>query len=162
MTQGSAMSPKIFELLCGRIDYRLGMLAEKFGGAYTRYADNIFFSIPGKRIERGLVNAVLKRISFETHKLRIRTIPGNAIHALGLVIRDGRVCNSREFKQTLRKRIHHVRWLLDHGGSQEVMCKAWGKVCGSLSHAQKDTLPEKLLHDYEDIARRCRHFFSNT
>jgi len=170
LAQGSPLSPLIFELMFEWIDKRLSVLARNVDGVYTRYADNIFFSIPKDIMDRNLVWTILKKIwridlfdlawherrypSFDTHKLRIRTIRGETIRTLGLVIRDGSVCNTRDFKRKLRKRIHHLSWLLDHGAETEDILEAWSKLCGHFSYAQQETLPVKLLREVEELRSR--------
>ncbi|NTW14931.1 MAG: RNA-directed DNA polymerase [Candidatus Moranbacteria bacterium] len=171
LTQGSPLSPRIFELMFEWIDERLSRLARRVGGTYTRYADNVFFSIPGAHMDKKLVWTVLKKIwrmdlicqvprdkryhpTFDTHKLRVRTLPGNAVHTLGLVLRDGEVHNTRDFKRTLRKRIHHVRYLLENSRETGVILSAWTMLCGTYSYARKETLPPKLIQEVEELRGR--------
>ncbi|HWQ60121.1 MAG TPA: reverse transcriptase family protein [Candidatus Fimivivens sp.] len=171
LTQGSPLSPRIFELMFEWIDERLSRLAESVGGTYTRYADNVFFSVPGDHMDRKLVWTVLKKIwrmdlfhnvprsewyhpMFETHKLRVRTLPRYAVHSLGLVLRDGDVHNTRDFKRTLRKRIHHVRYLLGNGFDDKAVKSAWTALCGTYSHARRETLPPKLIKEVEELRGR--------
>jgi RNA-directed DNA polymerase len=45
--QGAPTSPAVSNLVCRRLDTRLAALAKKFGGHYTRYADDLTFSFPG-------------------------------------------------------------------------------------------------------------------
>ncbi len=171
LTQGSPLSPRIFELMFEWIDERLSRLAESVGGTYTRYADNVFFSVPGARMDRKLVWTVLKKIwrmdlinqvprderyhpLFGTHKLRVKTLSGNVVRSLGLVLRDGDVHNTRDFKRTLRKRIHHVRYLLGNGFDDEAVKSAWTALCGTYSHARKETLSPKLIKEVEELRKR--------
>lgn len=44
LPQGSAISPILTNIICERLDKRLGGLAKRFGLRYTRYADDITFS----------------------------------------------------------------------------------------------------------------------
>jgi RNA-directed DNA polymerase len=53
LPQGAPTSPKIFDLFCSRMDARLTKLAKNVEGNYSRYADNIFFSMGGQQIKDG-------------------------------------------------------------------------------------------------------------
>lgn len=173
LPQGSPLSPRIFELMFEWIDKQLANLARSVGGTYTRYADNVLFSIPGPHMGRKLVWTIFKKIRrddlldrvpaerryhpiFWPHKIRVRTLPGNAVHTLGLVLRDGDIHNTRDFKRTLRKRIHHVRYLLENGFETEVVMVAWSKLCSAFSYARRETLPPKLVKEVEEFRKRIQ------
>jgi retron-type reverse transcriptase len=47
LPQGAPTSPAISNLVCRRLDERLSGLVKSFKGHYTRYADDITFSLPG-------------------------------------------------------------------------------------------------------------------
>lgn len=62
LPQGAPTSPAIFNYLCSDMDRLLEKLAGNVGGTVTRYADNIFFSMPKPYIDRELANAVCRII----------------------------------------------------------------------------------------------------
>ena len=47
LPQGAPMSPAISNLVCRKLDVRLAALLKRFKGQYTRYADDLTFSLPG-------------------------------------------------------------------------------------------------------------------
>ena len=51
--QGAPTSPAISNLICRRLDARCMGMAEKFGGTYTRYADDLTFSFPDESLKVG-------------------------------------------------------------------------------------------------------------
>ncbi|MFH0969340.1 MAG: reverse transcriptase family protein [Patescibacteria group bacterium] len=162
LPQGAPTSPKIFDLVCADMDRKLSSLAKNVKGKYTRYADNIFFSFHKERFPTPIKRAILKIIegkrrpskpNFSHHKLRIRVLDNNSIRMLGLNIIDRKIHNTRDFKLRVRKAIHHLNWLLDHGMDYE---KAWNKLQGLNSFAQKKTWPQKLKEDYKKAKRRIK------
>ena len=48
LPQGASTSPIISNMICKRMDTKLTKLAKSFGGIYTRYADDMFFSFKNK------------------------------------------------------------------------------------------------------------------
>ena len=53
LPQGAPTSPALANLVCYRLDQRMGALANSFGARYTRYADDMAFSGDG-RFARGI------------------------------------------------------------------------------------------------------------
>lgn len=157
LPQGAPTSPRLFDLVCSEIDERLSKLAKRVNGVYTRYADNVFFSLKAKdRIDKPLSKAVLHVIEgrrgvmpeFIWHKFRIVKLGAEAHRMLGLNVMAGRIHNTRPFKRRLRLMIHHVSWLLE---KEEDWEGAWEQLRGMMQFAQKETLPLKLVEDYKKL-----------
>jgi hypothetical protein len=160
LPQGPPTSPRLFDAAFLAVDQRLGKLAEHVGGVYTRYADNLFFSLTHKDCFDGaLVRAILRIIlgsrrptpRFAYHKFRITKLGANAYRLLGLNVVDGKIHNTRDFKRRLRLGLHHVNWLLDQEMDVE---EDWDKLNGMMSFAVKETLPVKLLAEYQRVKER--------
>ncbi len=160
LPQGAPTSPRLFDLTCSEIDERLSKLAKRVNGVYTRYADNVFFSLKAKdRIDKSLSKAVLHVIEgrrgvmpeFIWHKFRIVKLGAEAHRMLGLNVIDGRIHNTRSFKRRLRLLIHPVSWLLE---KEEDWEGAWEQLRGMMQFAQKETLPPELVEDYKKLEER--------
>ena len=159
LPRGAPTSPRIFDLICEPLDKALQKLADKVGGIYTRYADNIYFSMPVDSFPSPVRNAILKRIEgyrrkgpcFNWHKLKILKMGGNSVRALGLNIAGKKIHNTRSFKRQLRFALHHVNWLLDHG---EDHTKAWQWLQGLMQFAQRETISPQLLEAYAALKKR--------
>ena len=64
LPQGAPTSPVVFNLICRNLDKALGRLAGNIeGAAYTRYFDNICFSIPAERMDPVLQRAIARMIT---------------------------------------------------------------------------------------------------
>ena len=78
LPQGGATSPALSNIICKRLDRRLSGFADRFGLAYTRYADDLTFSAP--HISTGkidLVYNILKDEGFTPNFKKTRLIRGN-------------------------------------------------------------------------------------
>jgi len=174
LPQGAPTSPRMFDLICKDMDKALAKLAGTVGGTYTRYADNIFFSMEKEEFPRPIRQAILKVIEnrefspypknkhrhpgpyFDWHKLKVKTMNnGSAARLLGLNIIEGKIHNTRDFKRRLRLSVHHINWLLEHGLDEtEEFENAWRKLQGQMAFARMDTLPPKLLEAYLELQKR--------
>jgi hypothetical protein len=175
LPQGAPTSPRLFDLLCKEIDKKLSKLAANVGGAYTRYADNIFFSFSYSDFPRPIRQAILKIIEgegrplyigknkhfrpaphFGWHKLKVKTVThDSAIRLLGLNMLNQKIHNTRDFKRNLRLSLHHVNWLLDNGFAQtEKFEVAWKKLQGQMNFAVKETLPKNIIEGFSELEKR--------
>ena len=160
LPQGAPTSPRVFDLSMKTINSELSRIAESLGFVYTRYADNIFFSFVGEignapMLEREIFD-LLGMAELVPHKIKFKKLNGvDAVRLLGLNIMDGRIHNTRDFKNRLRIAIHHVGWLLNHGQANTAeFITAWNKLQGQMNFARIDTLPPKMLNSYLNLKLR--------
>lgn len=160
LPQGAPTSPKLFDIFCRPLDKRLNEFAEKVRGTYTRYADNIFFSMPDEKFPKPIKNAISHRMrkeGFVPHKFKTGKIGEEAVGILGLNIIKNKIHNTRVFKRALRLSIHHLNWLLDNGKKNTPeFTKAWQKLRGQMNFARIDTLPQKLRNDYLNLEQKLK------
>ena len=120
LPQGAPTSPAITNTLCLRLDRRLTGLANKLGWRYSRYADDLTFSLPDKKLKKGPTArrsywGVSKKLSLDEgfvinpSKTRVARKGGRqAITGLIVNGKEGpRV--PREKKRELRAAIHNLK-----------------------------------------------------
>lgn len=158
MVQGPPTSPRLFDLCCEAMDHRLGELAKEYGGIYTRYADNILFSVNSKFFPDKLKNEILwaiqgrgllNAVPFGYHKLKVRRTEKAVVRSLGLNIIKGEIHNLRSYKRKIRLTIHRLFWLIYHGRPEEIYDPIWNKLHGMMSFANWKTLPPDLIRQYK-------------
>ncbi len=118
LPQGAPTSPAITNTVCLTLDRRLTGLASKLGYTYTRYADDLTFSLPtsheGPDRIGALIGAVEHIVSdegFVVHpdKTRIQRA-GRRQQVTGLVVNgEGRPRVPRQLKRQLRAALHNLR-----------------------------------------------------
>lgn len=145
---GAPTSPRLFDLCCRKLDHKLTLKAERLGGVYSRYADNVFFSFPGVVFPPNLKKAILKtpvQFGFPIHKVRVVSL-GGLCRILGYNVSDEKVANVRRYKRRFRKALHHLEFVLDTGLPHK---HALSVVNGLIQFAVRESLPKKLLLDYQ-------------
>ena len=124
LPQGSPASPALTNAACLRLDRRLTTFAEKNGWRYTRYADDLTFSIPKTetKIAEEELSAKIKQVIGTTHAvvasegLKVRSDkthvmrPGKRQKVTGLVINgDANPRTPRELRRKVRAMIHNLK-----------------------------------------------------
>jgi RNA-directed DNA polymerase len=117
LPQGAPTSPGLTNTLCLRLDQRLTGLAERYGWRYTRYADDLTFSLPLGHKGRphlgtllGLVRRVVKAEGFVVHpdKTRVSRLGGRQA-VTGLVVNGtGGPRVPRAVRRQLRAAAHNL------------------------------------------------------
>jgi hypothetical protein len=118
LPQGAPTSPAITNTLCLHLDQRLTGLAKRYGWRYTRYADDLTFSLPaGHNGEPhlgtliGLVRRIVADEGFTIHPDKTRVARrGGRQKVTGLVVNgDHPPRVTRQLKRQLRAAIHNLK-----------------------------------------------------
>lgn len=118
LPQGAPTSPAITNTLCLALDRRLTGLAQATGWRYTRYADDLTFSLPmgaegedqlGRLI--GSVKHILADEGFVPHPDKTRVLrPGTRQHVTGLIVNgEGPPRVPRATRRMVRAAIHNLK-----------------------------------------------------
>ncbi|MFA6534326.1 MAG: reverse transcriptase domain-containing protein [Patescibacteria group bacterium] len=112
------------------------------------------FFTGGRYLERP---AMPLNLRYDLHKCYLwRAGDDHAFKALGLQIINGRLTNTRDYKQRLRLLSHHLGWLLDHGADFETaVWPVYLQLNGQMNFAVKETLPPGLLAAAENALMRA-------
>jgi RNA-directed DNA polymerase len=97
LPQGAPTSPALTNTLCLRLDRRLAGLAARLGWRYTRYADDLTFSLPNSHQGEprtgalmGLVKRIVEAEGFTVHPGKTRVYRrGGRQQVTGLVVNGG-------------------------------------------------------------------------
>jgi RNA-directed DNA polymerase len=117
LPQGAPTSPALTNTLCMRLDRRLTALAAKLGWRYTRYADDLTFSLPEAHKEKPRLGALLGSIGrvandegFRVHPSKTRIArSGQRQKVTGLVVNgSGAPRVPRALKRQIRAAIHNA------------------------------------------------------
>jgi RNA-directed DNA polymerase len=135
LPQGAPTSPALTNLLCRRLDRRLKGAARKLGFTYTRYADDLTFSVPrggagdvGKMLR--LVRFILRKEDFTPHPEKTRVLRrGGQQEVTGVVVND-KPGVDRETLRRFRALLHQLEKSGPEGkkwnGSTDVIASAVG------------------------------------
>ncbi|TQN42425.1 RNA-directed DNA polymerase [Blastococcus colisei] len=110
LPQGAPTSPALANLVCFRLDRRLGGLAASFGAAYTRYVDDLTFS-GGRGIDQGpferLAGEIVVEEGFRLNRSKTRsTSSAGRQSVLGTVV-NVRPTLPRTERDALRALLHN-------------------------------------------------------
>jgi RNA-directed DNA polymerase len=116
LPQGAPTSPALTNTLGLRLDRRLSGLAKKLGWRYTRYADDLTFSLPpnhqgppGVGVLLGSIRRVVEDEGFSVHPDKTAVArPGGRQKITGLVVNGSKSPRApRVFRRRLRAAIHN-------------------------------------------------------
>jgi RNA-directed DNA polymerase len=118
LPQGAPTSPALTNTLCLRLDRRLSGLAKRLGWRYTRYADDLTFSLPADHAGKprvgtllGVVRRVVEAEGFRLHPEKTRVHrSGGRQQVTGLVVNgSGPPRVPRRLRRQLRAAVHNLR-----------------------------------------------------
>jgi RNA-directed DNA polymerase len=119
LPQGSPASPMITNIICRKLDKRLHGLATRYGMTYSRYADDMSFSlIEQKDINIGqfwgMVNKIVSEEGFEIHKQKTRFLRKNNQQKItGIIINHTEIGLPKKWIKRYRAAIHNTNRLLE-------------------------------------------------
>jgi RNA-directed DNA polymerase len=110
LPQGACTSPAITNVLCRRLDRRLGGLARSLGFSYTRYADDLTFSgedVAQTKVLLARARRILEDEGFALHPEKTRVMrPGRRQEVTGVVVNE-KASVSRQQVKELRAILHN-------------------------------------------------------
>jgi hypothetical protein len=118
LPQGAPTSPGLTNVLCLRLDQRLSGIAKRYGWRYTRYADDLTFSLPAEHqgapklgALMGLVQRIVEGEGFQVNAAKTRVARDGARQKItGLVVNgDGAPRVPRKLRRQLRAAIHNLK-----------------------------------------------------
>jgi RNA-directed DNA polymerase len=120
LTIGAPTSPAISNALCFDLDVAISALCQSHGVAYTRYADDFFFSVSEKGVLAQVQNEVETLVArlqiplgLQINKAKTRhSSKRNTRRVTGIVIGSDEVVHvSRETKRHVRSQVHRLETL---------------------------------------------------
>lgn len=111
LPQGAVTSPYLSNIVCLKLDKRLGGLAKKYNAYYTRYADDITFS-GNKNISRMLpvVEKIIRDEGFTVNEAKTRVQYNyDRQEVTGLIVNGGKVHVNRQYLKKLKQEIYYCR-----------------------------------------------------
>lgn len=118
LPQGAPTSPTLSNVACMRLDRRLTGLAKKLGWRYSRYADDLTFSLPQECQDKpklglliGSVNRIVAAEGFTVNQKKTHIArKGSAQKVTGLNVNDeGTPRVPREVRRELRAALHNLK-----------------------------------------------------
>ncbi len=111
LPQGAPTSPALANIVADRMDKRFEALSEKLGFAYTRYADDLTFSIKGdaKLPSLKLITKIIEEEKFCVNENKVKFFrKGGKQYVTGLTIANG-VNVSKKYRKQISDHIYYCR-----------------------------------------------------
>lgn len=141
LPQGAPTSPALANAICWRMDKRLSALARKFGGDYTRYADDLTFS-GGEDLARHsrkflkVVRRIIETEGLELNEAKTRVIgKGHGQRVTGVIVNEQTNFPRKEF-DLLKAILHNCIKHGPHGQNRENHPDFRAHLQGRIAHAR--------------------------
>lgn len=161
LPQGSPASPMITNILCRRLDKRINGLASKYEFAYTRYADDMSFSLKeeNNKLEVGhffgCLMKIVKEEGFNINPKKTKFLRKNNRQCItGIVINNDMIGVPKKWIKTLRAIIYNANKLKEQG--QQVPQNTVNEIKGMISWL-KSVNEER----YKAIIKEGEHVINN-
>ncbi|MHA1498566.1 MAG: reverse transcriptase domain-containing protein [Promethearchaeota archaeon] len=122
LPQGSPASPMITNIICRRLDKRLEGLSKEFGFTYSRYADDLSFSLQDKKDENlgrfyGLVHKIIKEEGFKINPSKTRFLRKNYQQKItGIILNNQELGLPRKWIKNYRAALYNANNELEKNG----------------------------------------------
>lgn len=146
LPQGAPTSPILFDIACDKFDEQMIKLASRVRATYTRYADNVVFSMPDRKFPPKVRRAILHEAMafFPIHKVSESNF-GEPFRMLGLQIVDHQVRMTRQYKRKLKGALYHLKYAAEHNEIDE---RAVQKARGLMSFAVSEQLSPDTIEKF--------------
>ncbi len=159
LPQGAPTSPGIANLICWKLDRRLAALAQRFGCAYTRYADDLTFSGDADfQASLGrflpLVGRICAEEGFRLNAKKTRFMHRSGRQSVtGLVVNDKPNLPRREVRR-LRATLHNCRLhgVLSQNRSNDPLFRERLRGSLALLHMVSPTQAARLQQDFDAVS----------
>lgn len=135
LPQGSPASPMITNIICSHMDARIQGLAQKYQLQYTRYADDMSFSLQEEaELQIGsfcyYLSKIIEEEGFSINHKKTRFLKGNTCQSItGVVINGEEVGVSKKWVKNLRAMIHQASIKQEQGTlSKETVYQISGRI----------------------------------
>lgn len=111
LPQGAPTSPALANILASQMDYRFEKLSEKLGFKYSRYADDLTFSIKGdqKLPSLKMIKTIIEDEKFVINEKKIKYLnKGGKQYVTGLTTTNG-VNVSKKYRKEINAQIYYCR-----------------------------------------------------
>lgn len=123
LPQGSPASPYISNVVCLKLDKRLGKLAEKLGVTYSRYADDITFSGNAELLDYVcVIEKIIRNEGFTLNERKTRIQSRYYRQEVTGIIVNKRMRVDKKYKQYLRQQIYYCSKYGVDGHLEKIKC----------------------------------------